>query len=168
MGVRKMATPTEFRNRERIELALCLPEDWPDLKSDDVEKGGTGPGARIITNLQELARIPFEYNTWLGDGHTIPNGDPAEPMTPGSRLVCALIDRPRRIANPDFRYMTLENGKPIAFLSVVFLAEEEMKYKLRHGMMKLRKKLDAGKVDELLRLRRKSACSWGIWQWLFG
>ena len=72
-----MNLPEEIADREDLkyaELYMLLPGDW-DL-------GGVGastqdlPYERFwpIRMLKFLARFPHEYQTWLGWGHTIPNG----------------------------------------------------------------------------------------------
>jgi hypothetical protein len=40
---------------------------------------------------RQLARLPHEYETALGIGHTIPNGPSAEPYARDTKLCCALI-----------------------------------------------------------------------------
>lgn len=166
MGSRRMEAPPG--NSARMELAVCLPPDWPSLDPGEPGVREEGDGNWIVDYMQFLARLPFQYQTWYGIGHTIPNGDPPEPLGPESRLVCAMLARPKHIRNPEFRLMRLPNGETVNFLSVVFLTREEMEYKLRRGSLILQKKLNAGGVDELLQMDRQSTCRGGWWERMFG
>ncbi len=58
-----------------MELMVTLPADWP-ISADAFEDERNYWPVRL---LKTLARLPHEYDTWLGFGHTIPNGHPAEP-----------------------------------------------------------------------------------------
>lgn len=173
MGLRPMNTPPAERRHARMELALCLPSDWPPLfagsptRSDipnniatDIPNG-LGPGAWIVPGLQFTARMPFQYNTYLAEGHTIPNGDPPSPICDGSRLCCSLVAKPKRLGR-SFHRLALPNGEDIYFWTLVFITREEMKYKLRRGARALHKKLAERKVDEMIDLGRASVCRGGL------
>ena len=162
MGSRPMNTPPELQSRSRMELAICLPADWPPLTSDSVENMGTGPGAWIIPLLQFHARLPFQYNTWFGEGHTIPNGDPPEPLSEGSQLCCAMIAKPKHIGNRDFHRLQLDNEEYVHFWSLVFITQAELSYKFRRGTANLMQRFKEHKVDELLKLDRPSTCRGGL------
>lgn len=176
MGCRAMNTPAAQRRYARMELAICLPPDWPPLTAGSPlamtmpnniatdSAHGLGPGAWIVPGLQFTARMPFQYDTWLGEGHTIPNGDPPEPLCDGTKLCCSLIAKPKRLGRP-FHRLTLPDGGDVYFWAIVFITKEEMKYKLRRGAPALMKKLAAHRVDERIQLNRKSACRGGIMGW---
>lgn len=164
MGVMKMPGVGTPADRAFAELALCLPQDWPEIVTED---GKPGPGAWIVPMVHYLARIPFEYDSWLGEYHTIPNGDPAESLADGSLLTHAMIIKPRRIRHPHFHEMLLTEKKTIHFWSVMFLTENEMKYKESKGEKALVEKLKEAKVDELLSLDRISVCKSGFLYNLF-
>lgn len=160
-GYRKMNTPTE-ETRTRLELAICLPNTWPDLLPEPDSEKFIGPGGWIVSNLQYYGRFPFLYNTWLGEHHTILHGEPPQALTENSELCCAMLAKPRRISNPDFQQLALPNGDIVHFWSVLFLTEAEMKYKLKKGAKALQEKLRAAKVDELLHLERPGVYRPGI------
>jgi hypothetical protein len=82
--------------------------------------------------LKQLARLPHEYGTWLGAGHTIPNGDPPEPYAPGTRLCCGLVARALTTSD-EFDVLELDDG-PLAFYGVIALHRDEMELKLSSGM----------------------------------
>lgn len=173
MGLRPMRTPPEQKRYARMELAVCLPADWPPLfagsptRSDipnniatDIPQG-LGPGAWIVPGLQFTARMPFQYNTYLAEGHTIPNGDPPDPISDGSRLCCSFIAKPKRLGR-SFHHLTMPNGEDVYFWTIVFITREEMKYKLRRGAKALTKKLAEHKIDEVIDLDRASVCRGGL------
>lgn len=160
-GLRAMNTPPEQPNA-RLELAICLPNDWPDLLPDSDSEKFTGPGGWIVSNLQYYARFPFLYDTWLGENHTILHGEPPQTLTEDSELCCAMLAKPKRVSDPAFHRLTLPDGQVVSFWSVVFLTEAEMRYKLKKGAKSLLEKLRRAKVDELLRLNRSSVCRPGF------
>ena len=112
--------------------------------------------------LKFLARFPHEYQTWLSDGHTVPNGDPAEPYAPDTKLSCAMIGPPMNVDDEFFK-LQLED-RAIYFFGVHFLYREEMDYKLRHGVDRLLELFAKKKVPTVLVPHRANACRpW--WKW---
>ena len=83
------------------------------------------------TSLRALAHLPHEYATWLGDGHTIPNGDPPEPYTDDTRLCGAMLVLPA-IAPDEFLVLERDTG-PVVFYGLALLHADEMAFKLAHG-----------------------------------
>lgn len=139
MSERPMRTPPEIGPR-RLELIVCLPPDWP--MSD--ERGAWPQGW-----MRRLARFPHQFGTWLGAGHTIPNGDPAEPLGPGTRLSGWMLMVPLLL--PDaVQALALPSGDRVGFLALIPLHAEEMDLKLRHGMESLLERLAAAGVTELI------------------
>src|SRR5258706_3910018 len=87
MSDQPMQTPPEVADRRYTELLICLPQTWPLSDEAFRDQNHYWP----VRWLKTLARLPHEYDTWLGVGHTIPNGDPAEPFAPTTALCGALI-----------------------------------------------------------------------------
>jgi hypothetical protein len=87
MSDRPMTVPWGAAEKRFAELILALPPGWKidSLKAtpapEDLERW-YWPFRWIKT----LARFPHEYRTWLGPGHTIPNGDPPKPFAPTTRM----------------------------------------------------------------------------------
>lgn len=160
MSDRPMAVPEGCEEWRYAELLLCLPPSWPLREQDFKDNANYWP----ILWLKRLARLPHQYNTWLAPTHTVPNGDPAQPYAPNTRLCCALISQPLRFgeealtieANPD---------KTINLLSFIPIYREEMDYKLQHGCEALYDKLDSIGVSELLDVQRENTCARrsGLW-----
>lgn len=111
-----------------LELMLTLPADWP-LQQDQLQDERNYWPIRL---LKTLARLPHKYGTWLGLGHTVPNGDPAEPYAQGVGFDGAILLL--ALSAPDeFDELPIDDGRTIEFLSVVPLYPEEMALKLSHG-----------------------------------
>lgn len=82
------------------DLAMHLPEGQdPGLARSEIimyipSIGGkpafTEPQLEVEM-LRFMAHFPFEFGSWLAVGQTIPNGDPAQPVAPGSHLTTALF-----------------------------------------------------------------------------
>ena len=90
--------------------------------------------------LKMLARLPHEYATWLGWGHTIPNGDPARPYAPGTELCGAMVIPPFAFGRELFEVP----GDPIVHVyQVLPLTAAEMDFKLRSGVDALLERMEA-------------------------
>lgn len=145
-----MTVPDEFDAPRYIELMLTLPASWQLDEESFKEETWYWP----IRTLKFLARFPHKYNTWLGWGHTIPNGDPAKPYADNTELNGVILLPP--VSTPEeFHTLTIDN-REISFLSVLPLFEEEMNFKLKHGTDPLLKKLDKHDITDIIDLQRKN------------
>jgi hypothetical protein len=144
MSAKPMAAPDPAL--ERAELLLVLPPSW-DL-ADEREQWPIGV-------LRFLSHMPHEYATWLGEGHTVPNGDPPEPYARGTKLCGAMLVEPTLV--PDgFEVLERADG-PVRFYGVALLHADEMELKLAEGADALLALLDATRdVPETLRPDRPS------------
>jgi len=177
--------PEEGRHKSRMELAICLPPDWEPFHTYDTPLSGHnergmrimegmrftdndppvtpyGPGGWIMGALNFTAKVPVRYDTWFDEGHTIPNGDPPEPVIEGSELCCTMLARPRRIGNPYFHKLKLDDGSIVRIMSLILITRPEMDFKLRKGWEALMEKLDEKGIDELLDLGRAGVCRGGL------
>lgn len=152
-----MTVPNGAESLRFAELVLCLPSSWP-LNMDDFQDERNYWPIRL---LKVLARLPHEFQTWLGQGHSIPNGDPPQPYARNTRF-CGAVIMPPLITPDEFRTLNLDGDDVIHFYSVLPLFHEEMECKLREGMNVLIDRLDRGQVSELVDLRRRNTCrrSW--------
>ena len=129
MSAKPMAAPEPAL--ERAELLIVLPPSW-DLEDE--------PQQWPIGVLRFLAHLPHEYDTWLGEGHTVPNGDPPEPYAHGTGLCGAMLVDPTLV--PDgFDVLEREDG-PIRFYGVALLHADEMQFKLDNGAGELLQRFD--------------------------
>ncbi len=160
---RPMHVPEGLAVPRFAELMLCLPPDWPlPLEAAD----WTGLDERVfwpVRLLRTLARLPHEHGTWLGFGHTVPNGDPPLPYAPNTRLCGAMIGYPV-VAKPPFRQLRIDDDTTIAFFSVIPLFAQEIEYKLKHSATALAERLGRQGIGEVLDISRKNVCKpW--WRW---
>ncbi|MCL2436607.1 MAG: suppressor of fused domain protein [Clostridiales bacterium] len=124
MGAHRMKVPKELRKMglDRAEVLITLPPDW-DLKSDD-EKWYWP-----LRWLKILARLPGEYDTWLGYGHTVPNG---EPFAENTELSGVMLSMPYYFG-PEASVCTLPKGDKVNFYQVIPLYENEMNFKIQNS-----------------------------------
>lgn len=124
MGARRMNVPEELREEklERAELLICLPRNWP-LPSQ--EEKWYWP----LRWLKILARLPGNEDSWLGWGHTVPNG---EPFAENTRLSGVVLVSPGQFGE-GAHLCRLPDGEEINFYQVVPIYDEEMDYKLKNG-----------------------------------
>ncbi|MEQ8820401.1 MAG: suppressor of fused domain protein [Sumerlaeia bacterium] len=83
--------------------------------------------------LRFLARMPHEFQTWLGPGHTVPNGDPPKPFFEKSKLTTALLLPPIVEEDQGLRERLTIKGDPVNPYWVTFLTDRETNLKLRRG-----------------------------------
>jgi len=142
-------TVPEGRDEYRYaELMIGLPLDWPMAEPGQVATGET-PYHWPIGILKTLARFPHEYQTWLGAGHTIPNGDPPAPFDEHTKLCGALV-APPLILPARAHQVDVGAGRVVNLYGVVFLHQSEMDFKLAKGADALYDLLDKKKVNEIL------------------
>jgi len=153
MSDRPMTVPDECLELRFAELMITLPEDWKISEEDFEDERWFWP----VRQLKMLARLPHEYETWLGMGHTVPNGDPAEPYAVNTKFCCSLIMVPP--STPDeFDELELDDGSTIHFYSVVPLYEEEMDFKLNKGLEALIDRFDKAGVSDHVDIDRPNTC----------
>lgn len=141
----------------RAELVLCLPPDWPV----PTERGSTTPWTDEsyfpVSWLKQLARLPHEYGSWLGFGHTVPNGDPAAPFATGTAL-CGWVLLPPLTLPSAASEVELDGGR-VDLFGIVALHQDEMDHKLAHGVDALFDGFERHGVSELLDVDRPSSLS---------
>ncbi len=135
----------------RCELTVCLPVDWPLDTASWEDERNYWP----VRLLKMLARVPHEYETWLWEGHTVPNGDPPEPYADGTEL-CGAILAPPILMPEEFLMLEREGHDRVTFLSVLPLHADEMQLKLDKGSDALYARLEAARVDTLIDPQRPS------------
>ena len=156
MSERPMTTPEELEGMDYAELMMCLPPDWPI--GEEFANFSDEENYWPIRGLKFLARLPHEYETWLGPGHTVPNGDPPAPFHDGTKLCCLLVVPPVG-AKEGVEVLTLPDGRRVNFYSVLPLYKEEMKLKLRRGADALGAKLAELPLEQLFDPGRKNVAA---------
>lgn len=126
-----MNAPPGAEDLRLAELVIALPESWPlDEQSFEDEKNYWP-----VRWLKLVGRLPHEYETWIGWGHTIPNGDPPEKL-PGTDFIGVMLDLPYGLP-VEFARLPLESGDTLNFYTLIPLHSDEMSLKLREGAEKI-------------------------------
>jgi hypothetical protein len=146
-----MSVPEGADSANFMELMITLPDYWQIDEESFKDERWYWP----IRQLKYLARFPHKYETWLGWGHTIPNGDPAEPFANDSKLN-GIIILPSVNVPSDFYHLDIDEDKRIEFFSIVPLYEEEMNLKLEKGSDYLLDKFDKYAVTDIVDPKRKN------------
>ncbi len=159
MSEKPMTVPDGAEEWQFAELCLSLPPGWPMSQQAFEDENNYWP----LRWLKILARFPHEYQTWLSEGHTVPNGDPPEPYAPSTKLCCALVGPPLNVPD-DFARLEMP-GKMVNFYGVHFLYREEMDFKLRQGADKLYELFAKKRVPTVVDPQRANTCRpwWQIW-----
>lgn len=132
-----------------LELLIHLPPDWKLAQDDWDDEAWYWP----IRQLKYLARFPHKLDTFLGYGHTIPNGDPPEPYAKNTKLNCMLIVPP--LSTPaEFDELVIDEEKTIHFMAMVPLYREETDLKLRKGTDALLEKFSENDITDVLDIGR--------------
>lgn len=152
----KMNVPDEVENKEiyeRAELMVVLPADWKIGEEDFKDDNNYWP----VYFLKRLARFPHEYHTWLGYGHTIPNGMDAEEIA-NTGFGCMLLLPPMLSFEEEFLELQTKDGNTINFYAMIPVYKEEMDYKLEEGTDALLDLFDEYGITELVDIERPNVC----------
>jgi tetratricopeptide (TPR) repeat protein len=147
MGARKMITPPDLSDMDRAEVMICLPPDW-NLDNLEDERWYWP-----IRWLKILARLPINDTTWLGWGHTIPNG---EPFADNTKLCTMLLLNPGAFGEKS-GWCRLSNGEQVHFYQMIPLYDEETQFKLKNNVQILLNFLDQDAL-EYVRIDRENIC----------
>jgi hypothetical protein len=132
------------------ELMLSLPGNWSLGQEHFEDERWYWP----VRWLKSLARLPHLYSTWLGWGHTVPNGDPPQPFAPGTRLCCMLVAPPWWLSEE--AWSVEHEGKRVHLYTAVPITRAEMDYKLKHGAEELLELLVEAGVTDVVQPTRSS------------
>jgi hypothetical protein len=153
MSYLPMTTPVGYESFRFAELLICLPPDWPI--SDEAFKNMDHYWP--IYWLKMLARLPHQHNSGLGRGHTIPNGNPPEPLSKKTAMNGLILLSPTRVSE-DFHTLNIDEDHSVHFYTLVPLFDEEMNFKLKEGSDAFTNKFAENQIDEVVDLKRKNTC----------
>ena len=151
VGDLPMNVPEGFENLDRAELVIALPQSWPLTDEAFKDPSNYWP----IWWLKSVGRLPHEYDTWLGWGHTIPNGSPWVPIA-DTRFIGVMLSLPYWL-DPAFSRLQAASGDTINFYDVVPLYSEEMKLKLNQGVEELEARFDTLGIGYVVDVERPNA-----------
>ncbi len=153
-----MTLPEGYTDREDLkysELYLFLPESFHFGESYSLISDLEDKDAWIIHLIKYLARFPHEYDTWLGYGHTLPNGPQYAPLCNGTQMGGVVFSQ----GGGDLEYVNTKDGKSINLLMVIPSYQEEIEYKLKYGMSALDKVFRENQLPMILDIQRPNYCS---------
>jgi len=165
-----MNVPGTMKGHEYAEVCALLPAEWK------IEEAGPN---KLMTDffkdeasywpirwLKKIARFPHEYNTWMSNGHSLPNGEEAEPFADNTKLGCILL-LPSLSLGTDFFKLDAGDGKTIRFYCLYPLYKEEMELKLNKGTDALLDKFEKYKISDVIDVSRRNTCVkkglFGLW-----
>jgi hypothetical protein len=151
MSDRPMPIPAEAKAPRYTELLITLPAAWQLNMESFKDENWYWP----IRLLKWLARFPHKYETWLGRGHTIPNGDPPKPYA-GNTKLCGAIVLPAATAPRSFSTLRVHAEKEVTFYSVVPLYREEIDLKLSRGTNALLGLFNKHSIDDIFDPSRRN------------
>lgn len=148
MGAHRMDTPPELDEHklQRAELVIYLPADW---NIEGHEEKDYWP----LRWLKILARLPIEHSTWLGWGHTVPNGGP---MADNTKFTGVMLLDPQNV-DEEAEVCRLPNGENVNFYQVMPLYQEEMDFKIEHSAEALLERMYD--VNALVDIHRRNVCA---------
>jgi tetratricopeptide (TPR) repeat protein len=147
MGAHRMKTPPEMENQSRAEILVCLPPNW---NLDDLEDERWYWPLRW---LKILARLPLNEESWLGWGHTIPNG---EPFADNTKLCTVLLLNPCCF-DDKASFCTLPGGEKVNLYQMIPLYEEEAQFKIKNNAEIFLRFLDKSAL-EYINVDRENIC----------
>lgn len=152
MSDRPMSVPSGKDAPRYIELMMTLPRTWRFDEKSLSDERWYWP----IRQLLRAARQPRETNSWLGWGEVVPNGEPAQPYAPNTKLAGSVIV-PSLLVPQDFYELKIA-AHSIAFFCLLPLYQEEMQLARDKGVNHLFETLlDAGVKDFVDPSRRNVA-----------
>jgi hypothetical protein len=150
-----MTLPEKIKDPDKLkfaELFMFLPASWNPGETGTISTDMSHEQFWPIQLIKFLARFPHEYKTWLGHGHTIPNGPDYEPFFDGTQMGGAIVLE----LDDNLSKLTVENGQTVNVYMIVPATRDEIEYKLEHGMNALDDKFEEANLPMIIDMYRKS------------
>lgn len=159
MSDKAMTVPPGLDEHKYAELCILLPSDWEINGDSKLMEEGFNDERNYwpLRWLKVIARFPHQYDTWLGWGHTIPNGENAEPFADNTEMGCMLM-MPSINLPPDFFELKINENKTIKFFGLYTLYREEMELKMAKGTDAILAKFEKYNVDNIVNINRPNTC----------
>lgn len=149
-GEKPMNVPKDTAEYSRAELVMALPQSWPlGVKSIKNEENNWP-----MRWLKRVGRLPQDQKTWIGQGHTISNGEYPEPIA-DTNFRGVLVLTPSWFP-AGFSQLKTQKGEKIVFYCLIPLYQEEMDLKLQKGSEALERLLNKHNIDFVLDTARKN------------
>ncbi len=153
-----MTLPDEIADREDLKYAevfLFLPKEWHLGKEYDLDKDLSHASYWPIQTLKFLARFPHQYQTWLGWGHTIPNGPDYTPLDDTVGFGGIVLSGG---GSGPLGTLKTKDGKEVRFYHAIPAYKEEIEFKLKYGMEALEERFKKG-LPTVLDIHRPNLCA---------
>lgn len=155
MSALPMNVPEGLEHLKYAELMFVLPAEWPVSMEAFADFSNYWP----VYYLKDLARFPFEHNTWLGFGHTVPVEEYPNPV-PGTGFNALFLIPPVSFGQEMMR-LQIEGGRAVNFYAIVPIFPEEYEFKQAFGLQTFLGMLDQNQVFEKLDVKRKNMAAEG-------
>jgi hypothetical protein len=153
-----MTVPEGYEDWRRVELMIALPASWPLSQQAFANEANYWP----LRWLKQVGRLPHEYQTWIGYGHTIPNGDPPKPIA-DTQFTGVMLTPPYHLP-PEF-FTLPASGEKIRFYMLTPLYQEELDLKLEKGAEELEERFDKRRIGFVLDTKRANVAARRGWFW---
>jgi len=130
MSTLAMNVPEDIDGYEDLQFAELMALVPKDIDFADVHTG-ENPNDWIISMLKLTARFPHEYDTWIGEGHTLQYSADFEPYSDETEFAGAVL-LPSATLDEDFTEIR-RDGKLITIHSVFPLYRDEVEFKIENG-----------------------------------
>lgn len=145
-----MQVPEDMHEFARAELMMELPADWPISQEAFRDESNYWP----FRWLKQVGRLPHEFDTWVGWGHSIPNGDPAEKIANTNFTGVCLA--PPYWLDAEFFQLKASSGDTVCFYDLVPVYADEMQLKLDEGFGALEERLELEDIGFVLDIERRN------------
>ena len=149
----------------RAELCFLLPPDW-SVARDSWDDAQSWP----LKWLVYLVGLPRAQNTWLGYGHTVPNGEPPQPIDDSTDACSVMLIPPVSLPQRFARLRVGESDTGILnFWALVPLMIDELELKLAKGTPTLLEQMAKAKLSDIWEPGRRSVLApRGLKRWALG
>jgi len=155
MSSKPMSLPKGYEELQYAELCILLPSEWP-LDTDADKTNEVLKDFQYywpIYWLKQIARLPHLYNSYIALGHTIPNGEEAEPFAENTDFGCMLILYSMSLPEA-FRTLKIDEQKQVHFYCLYPLFRDEMLIKLRDGVDSIINRFMFHDISDVIDLKR--------------
>lgn len=153
-----MPVSEAFLGKTHNEIYFCLPTYW------DLENPNNPDANWVFDWVQRLAKFAVEKETWFGHGHTIPAGNPPQPLSNTMKQDYFMFSNPILLQN-ELKPIEIDE-KTIHFLAIIPLFRKEWLYKSSRNTNLFMKKFKAKGETELLDDYRKSVLEHKFFKWI--
>lgn len=136
MELDNMPHSRQYAYLRTAELMIYLPAGWPmaGLLAKDADEAPAPETSWPLRMLYRLACMPQKQHTWLGSGHSVPNGEPPRPLAPNTEFSGAMLYLPADKNGPKtVQPVTVTENEKVLLYVAVPVYSDEMQMKLENG-----------------------------------